>query len=364
MKFEQLLRLLEEKQGSDLYLKADQPPHLKISGQLEPLAEFPPLNEEDVVGIATQLLDEKQLRLLQSNLEMDISYVMDDDLRFRINFFYQQGSLALVIRRIRREAQTFAELGLPVQVMEKLSLEPRGLVLMAGAAGSGKTTTLAAMLNYINKKKKKHIITVEDPIEFTYKEDKCLINQREVGFDTHSFKGAMKYVIRQAPDIIVIGEMRDLETMNSAIMIAEVGHLVLSSLHTIDVTQTLERIINFFPPFQHDQIRMQLSFVLRGVVAQRLLVRKDGQGRIPACEILLPTPTVRKLIMEGSTEELHRVIEEGQLFGMQTFNQSILKLYQDGKITYEEAMENADNPELLELAIKGIYTGQDTFRTH
>jgi twitching motility protein PilT len=221
---------------------------------------------------------------------------------------------------------------------------------------------MAAMINYINQRKKKHIITIEDPIEFAYAEKESIINQREVGLDTHSFKGALKYVIRQAPDIIVIGEMRDLETMTSAIMAAEVGHLVMSSLHTIDVSQTLDRIINFFPPFQHPQIRMQMAFVLRGVVAQRLIPRKDASGMVPACEVLIPTSTVKKLIIEGKTDELNKVIEEGKLFGMQTFNQSILRLYQDGKISFEDAMQNADNPELLELAIKGIYTGQDTFK--
>ena len=362
MKLDQLLRLMEEKTASDLYLKVGQPPHLRVSGQITPLAESPPLDREDLDKIARQVLDEKQYALFQGNREMDISYALEGGLRFRVNLFFQQGAIAVVVRRIKKEAQTFGDLNLPVEVMEKLSLEPRGMVLIAGAAGSGKSTTLAAMINYINQKRRKHIITIEDPIEFTYREDQSLINQREVGFDTHTFKGALKYVIRQSPDVIVIGEMRDLETMTSAIMAAEVGHLVLSSLHTIDVSQTLERIINFFPAFQHPQIRMQLSFVLRGVVAQRLLSRKDGQGMVPACEVMAATPTIRKMIMDGRTEELSKAIENGQLFGMQTFNQAILGLYRAGKIAYEEAMENADNPELLELAIRGIYSGQDTFR--
>ena len=362
MKFDQWLNLMKEKQASDLYLKAGHPPYLRINTRLGPVEEESPLTEEDLEAISQHVLDQKQIRLLESNREMDISYVLEGGTRFRVNFFYQQGNLAMVVRRIKSEVQTFDELHLPVEVMEKLSLEPRGLILIAGAAGSGKSTTLAAMINYINQRKKKHIITIEDPIEFSYQEKESLINQREVGLDTHSFKGALKYVIREAPDIIVIGEMRDLETMTSAIMAAEVGHLVLSSLHTIDVSQTLERIINFFPPFQHPQIRMQMAFVLRGVVAQRLIPLKDTSGMIPACEVLIPTSTVKKLIIDGKTDELNRVIEEGKLFGMQTFNQSILKLYQDGKISYDDAMENADKPELLELSIKGIYTGQDTFK--
>ena len=362
MKLDQLLRMMEERMASDLYLKVGQPPLMRIGGQLLPISESPPQTREDIEKTARQVLDDKQFALFQGNREMDISYTLEGGLRFRVNLFFQQGTIAAVIRRIKQEAQTFQELGLPVAVMEKLSLEPRGLILLAGAAGSGKTTTLAAMVNYINKKKRKHIITIEDPIEFSYREDLSIINQREVGFDTHTFKGALKYVIRQAPDVIVIGEMRDLETMTSAIMAAEVGHLVLSSLHTIDIGQTLERIINFFPAFQHPQIRMQLSFVLRGVVAQRLLPRKDGQGMVPACEVLVTTPTVRKLINEGRPEELSKAIENGSLFGMQTFNQAILGLYQAGEVTYEVAMENADHPELLELAIRGIYSGQDTFR--
>ena len=363
MRFDNLLQLMEDRLASDVYLKAGQPPNLRISGEIVPLSEQSPLTEEDMQGFARHVLDEKQLHLLESDREMDVAYSLGGgELRFRINLFYQQGALGIVCRRIKREVQTFADLNLPVEVLEKLSLEARGLVLIAGAAGSGKTTTLAAMINYINRRKKKHIITIEDPVEFTYLEDKCIINQREVGYDTRSFQGALKYVIRQAPDVIVIGEMRDLETMTSAIMAAEVGHLVISSLHTIDVSQTLERIINFFPAFQHPQIRMQLSFILKGIVAQRLVVRKEGGGRVPVCEVLINTATARKQIMEGKTGELLKTMGAGKISGMQTFNQSILKLYQAGKIGYEEAMENSDNPELLELAIKGIFTGSDTFK--
>jgi twitching motility protein PilT len=357
-----MLQLMEDKQASDLYLKPGQPPILRVDGELALLSEQPPLDEEGVLDIARHILDEKQLRILETDREMDVSYTLGGDLRFRVNIFYQLGALGIVCRRIKREVQTFADLSLPEKVLEKLSLEPRGLVLIAGAAGSGKSTTLAAMINFINRQRKKHIITIEDPIEFTYEEEKCIINQREVGSDTRSFQRALRHVIRQAPDVIVIGEMRDLETMTSAVMAAEVGHLVISSLHTVNVSQTLERIINFFPVFQHPQVRMQIAFVLKGVVAQRLIARKDGTGRVPACEVLVSTPTARKQIMEGKTEDLLKTIEAGKISGMQTFNQSILQLYQAGKIGYAEAMENADNPELLELAIKGIYTGAETFK--
>lgn len=354
---------MEGRQASDAYLKAGQPPQLRISGEIIPVSEIPSLTEDDMEEIARHILDDKQYHTMLTEREMDVAYFLEGgELRFRVNLFFQQGSLGIVCRRIKREEQTFADLNMPVKVLEKLSLEPRGLVLIAGAAGSGKSTTMAAMINYINRRKNKHIITIEDPVEFTYREDKCIINQREVGYDTLSFQGALKYVIRQAPDVIVIGEMRDVETMTSAIMAAEVGHLVISSLHTIDVSQTLERIINFFPAFQHPQIRMQLSFVLKGIVAQRLIVRKDRDGRVPACEVLINSPTARKQIMEGKTGDLIKTIESGKIVGMQTFNQSILKLYQDGKIGYEDAMENSDNPELLELAIKGIFTGTATFK--
>ncbi len=354
--------MMEEKQASDLYLKPGQPPVLRVDGDLSPLSEQPPLDKAGVLDIVRHVLDEKQLRILESDREMDVAYALTDDLRFRVNIFYQMGSLGIVCRRIKREIQSFADLNLPGDVLEKISLESRGLILIAGAAGSGKSTTMAAMINFINRQRKKHIITIEDPIEFAYQEDQSIINQREVGSDTRSFQRALRHVIRQAPDVIVIGEMRDLETMSSAVMAAEVGHLVISSLHTINVGQTLERIINFFPAFQHPQIRMQIASVLKGIVAQRLISRKDGSGRVPACEVLVSTATARKQIMEGRTDDLIKTIESGKISGMRTFNQSILELYQAGKIGYAEAMENSDNPELLELSVKGIYTGAETFK--
>ena len=354
--------MMEEKQASDLYLKPGQPPVLRVDGDLSPLSEQPPLDKAGVLDIVRHVLDEKQLRILESDREMDVAYALTDDLRFRVNIFYQMGSLGIVCRRIKREIQSFADLNLPGDVLEKISLESRGLILIAGAVGSGKSTTMAAMINFINRQRKKHIITIEDPIEFAYQEDQSIINQREVGSDTRSFQRALRHVIRQAPDVIVIGEMRDLETMSSAVMAAEVGHLVISSLHTINVGQTLERIINFFPAFQHPQIRMQIASVLKGIVAQRLISRKDGSGRVPACEVLVSTATARKQIMEGRTDDLIKTIESGKISGMRTFNQSILELYQAGKIGYAEAMENSDNPELLELSVKGIYTGAETFK--
>jgi len=362
MRPDNLLKLMEDRQASDLYLKVGRVPHMRINGRIESLEELPITGQEDMLSLAGHIMDDKQLKSFQRDRELDVAYGMGEGPRYRINFFYQQGTPAAVARRIKTAIQDFEQLGLPVEALEKLTMEQRGLVLIAGATGSGKSTTMASMINFLNHRLRKHIITIEDPIEFTYLEDKCLINQREVGYDTYSFRGALKYVIRQAPDVIVIGEMRDQETMSTAIMAAEVGHLVVSSLHTIDVSQTLDRIINFFPAYQHPQVRMQLASVLKGVVCQTLLPTRDGQGRVPAVELLIPGPTARKAIMDNKFDNLKKIMDEGAIFGMQSFNQALLKLYQNGLIDYNIALDSSDNPELLELAIKGIYTGQDTFR--
>ncbi|MBI3008856.1 MAG: type IV pilus twitching motility protein PilT [Candidatus Omnitrophica bacterium] len=361
MDIEKLLRLMVQKQSSDLYLKTGSPVFFRIDGKLMPYGHDV-LKDEDTKEIASHLMDDEEEKRFAITHEMDISYSLPDGVRFRVNIFLQRGTVALVFRLIRTNIRSFQELNLPVNVLETLSSEPRGLVLITGVAGSGKSTTLAAMVNFINQRYKKHIVTIEDPVEFMHEDKESIISQREVGMDTKGFHEALRHVIRQSPDVILIGEMRDLETMASAIMAAETGHLVLSTLHTIDATQTVERIINFFPPYQHPQIRMQLSLVLKGVVSLRLLNRKDGSGRIPACEIMVSTPTIRKLILEGKTTQILSAINAGTLFGMQTFNQSLLKLYKEGIVSQEEAMENADNPEELELTMKGIFTGSDTSR--
>ncbi len=361
MDIEKLLRLMVQKQSSDLYLKTGSPVFFRIDGKLMPYGQEV-LKDEDTKEIANHLMDDEEEKRFAITHEMDISYSLPDGVRFRVNIFLQRGTVALVFRLIRTNIRSFQELNLPVNVLETLSSEPRGLVLITGVAGSGKSTTLAAIVNFINQRYKKHIVTIEDPVEFMHEDKESIISQREVGMDTKGFHEALRHVIRQSPDVILIGEMRDLETMASAIMAAETGHLVLSTLHTIDATQTVERIINFFPPYQHPQIRMQLSLVLKGVVSLRLLNRKDGSGRIPAFEIMVSTPTIRKLILEGKTTQILSAINAGTLFGMQTFNQSLLKLYKEGIVSQEEAMENADNPEELELTMKGIFTGSDTSR--
>ncbi len=342
--------------ASDLYLKAYSPCHLRVDDQLVTLPGTD-LSPSDVEEVSDDLMDEDQRSAYRKQWEMDLAFRRPGIGRFRVNIYRQQGTRALVFRSIRENIQTFEQLNLPSEVLQRLSVEPRGMVLITGIAGSGKSTTLASMIEYVNQREAKHIITVEDPVEFVFTDKKSVISQREVGMDTLDFHAALRHVIRQSPDIILIGEMRDLETMSSAIMAAETGHLVLSTLHTVDASQTIERIINYFPPYQHPQIRMQLSLVLKGVISMRLLVMKEGSGRIPACEIMLATPTVRKIIHEGRTGDLHDVIKKGGVFGMQTFNQALIRLLKADMITEEEARKYADNVEELELEMRGIYLG-------
>jgi twitching motility protein PilT len=356
MKLDDLLREMVGRDASDLYLKAYSPCYVRVGGKLVALPDSV-LSPRDLERISDELMDEEQRAIYKTDRGMDLAFRQEGVGRFRVNIYWQQGMRALVFRSIREKIQTFEELNLPVGVLEKLSMEPRGLVLITGIAGSGKSTTLASMIEYVNRRDAKHIITIEDPVEFVFTDKKSVISQREVGMDTRDFHSALRHVIRQSPDIILIGEMRDLETMSSAIMAAETGHLVLSTLHTVDATQTVERIINYFPPYQHPQIRMQLSLVLKGVVSMRLLVMKDGSGRIPACEVMLSTPIVRKIIYEGRTGDLYDAVKKGGVFEMQTFNQALVKLLKAEKITQDEALKYADNVEELSLELRGIYLG-------
>jgi len=356
MNVDDLLREMVRQEASDLYLRAYSQCHLRVDGKLLALPGTD-LSPKDVEEISESLMDEEQKAFFMKQREMDLAFRRPGIGRFRVNVYWQQGSRAMVFRSIRDKIRTFEELNLPVEVLEKLSLEPRGMVLITGIAGSGKSTTMASMIEYINQREPKHIITIEDPVEFVFTDKKSVISQREVGMDTLDFHSALRHVIRQSPDVILIGEMRDLETMSSAIMAAETGHLVLSTLHTVDAAQTVERIINYFPPYQHPQIRMQLSLVLKGVISMRLLTMKDGAGRIPACEIMLSTPTIRKIIHEGRTSELYDAIKKGGVFGSQTFNQALIKLLKAGKISQDEAQKYADNVEELDLEMRGIYLG-------
>lgn len=361
MDLKKYLDVMVEKDASDMYLKSGSPVFYRIDGKLKSL-DNEIISSADTESAMRELLSETEQHAFNKGLEMDTALAVKGLGRFRVNIFRQMGTIALVFRLIKSDIPSFEELNLPAELMRQLSNEERGMILITGIAGSGKSTTIAAMIEYLNNNERKHIITIEDPIEYSFSDKKSVISQREVGADTLDFHNALKHVIRQSPDVIFIGEMRDYETIQSAIMAAETGHLVLSTLHTVDATQTVERIINYFPPYQHDQVRLQLSLILKAVISLRLLLKKDGTGRLPACEIMTLTPTVRKVIREGRTNELYECIKRGDIAYMQTFNQALVKLLKEGKITENEAMKYASNVEELTLELRGIFSGTDTFK--
>ncbi len=354
MSIKELLKIMIEKDASDLFCRVGGVPRLRIDGKVTFL-DGNTLNVDDINRFIKDITTEEQREKFKQTCDIDFAIYLEElDCRLRVSMFMQRHTPSFVIRRVRNFIASFEELNLPVSVLTRLSLESRGLVLLTGAAGSGKSTTIASMLEYINTNCDKHILTVEEPIEFTFKDKRSLINQRELNLDVSDYRVALKAFTLQSPDVIFIGNIRDSETMSAAITAAETGTLVLSTLHTINAPQTIERIINFFPPYQHTQARIQLSYLLKGVISQRLIPLKAGKGRIPAYESMLLTPTVSRLIREGKGWELPRFIEEGAIYGMQTFTQSLIKLIQDDKISLEEAMSFADNKDELNLAIKGI----------
>ncbi len=348
-----LLKLVVENKASDLYLKTGIPPHLRIDGKLSRQGESN-LTSDDLRNMAYFLMSKEQRVQFAKEKEMDLAFDLPDAGRFRANIFVERGNFAIVLRIIKAEIPSFKELNLPAEVLEKLSLENGGLVLITGPVGSGKSTAAASMIEYINLNVGKHIVTIEDPIEFIFEGKKSIISQREIGLDTLSYSLALKHVLRQTPDVIFIGDIRDLETMSTALSAAETGHLVVSILHTINAVQTVERVVNFFSPHQHPEIRTRLSLLLNGVISLRLLSKKDGDGRIPAYEVMLSTPTIRSLILSGKTTKIASFIQEGAIFGMQTFNQSLVSLCKEGLITSEEAKNNTGNLHELELALKGF----------
>ncbi len=353
MNVDQLLQVMVKSGISDIHFKAGSAPLIRINGKLIS-TNYEKLSKETIENIAYELMNEEQRRIFEEELELDFAYSVEGIARFRVNIYRQKNTIALTLRVIPLEIKTFKELNLPEKVLIKLSHEPRGLILIAGITGSGKTTTLNSMLNYINENFQYNIITIEDPIEYYHIDKKSSISQREIGVDTKSFKNALKYVLRQDPDVVVIGEMREFEAISAGITAAETGHLVLSTIHTIDAVQTIDRIIDAYPPHQQKQARIQLSNVLKGIVAQRLCNRKDGTGRIPAVEVLMGTSFVRKLILDGRTQDLYKAMESGEYYLMNTFDQSLLKLYNEGLISFEEAMDKATNPEDLQLKLRGI----------
>ena len=354
MSIKRLLKQMIEQDASDLFYRAGGIPRLRIDGKVVSAGETA-LSLDDVTKAVEELTSLKQREAFKNNLDTDFAlYLEEFERRFRVSIFMQRNWPSLVIRNVRSQILTFEELNLPSEILKKLSMETRGLVLLTGAAGSGKSTTIASMIDYINNHSNRHILTVEEPIEFTFRDKNSIINQRELGLDVASYAIALRAFTLQSPDVIFIGNIRDYETMSSAITVAETGVLVLSTLHTINASQSVERIINFFPPHQHQQIRTQLSYLLKGVISLRLLPLKDKPGRIPAYEVMLLTPTISRLIREGKTLEMPQFIEDGAVFGMQSFNQSLVKLVREGKMSEEVAANFSDNKDEFILALRGI----------
>src|SRR5574341_1783606 len=360
MHINDLLKMASERKASDLHLKVGSHPVLRINGELIPLVETKRLMQEDTIAMAFSIMSNRQKQKFKENLEIDIAYSVPGLGRFRCNVFQQRGTVGLVLRVIPVKIMTVRELGLPV-VLERISNEQRGLILCTGTTGSGKSTTLAAMIDYINAQRCEHVITIEDPIEFLHRDKKSIVNQREVEVDTRSFASALRSALRQDPDVILVGEMRDFETIPTALTAAENGHLVLSTLHTLDAAETVHRVITVFPPYQQKQVRMQLASVIKGIVSQRLVARADGAGRVPAVEVMLGTLSVREAIIDDAkTRQIPGIIASGLThYGMQTFDQSLLMLYKKGLITYDEALMTASNPDDFALKVKGIQSTSD-----
>jgi twitching motility protein PilT len=355
-----LLKIACERKASDLHLKVGNYPYVRVDGELVPLIETKRLTAEDTLGIALGMMTNRQKQKFKENAELDMAYGVAGLGRFRCNFFQQRGSIAIVLRVIPTHIYTTEELKLP-KVLDKVCRENRGLVLVTGTTGSGKSTTLAAMIDQINSGRTEQIITIEDPIEFLHRDKRSFINQREVEVDTKSFGEALRSSLRQDPDVILVGEMRDLETIHTALVAAETGHLVLSTLHTLDATETIHRIIAVFPPHQQKQIRLQLASVLKAVVSMRLVRKADGKGRVPAVEVLISTEFIRDCIInQDKTRMIRDAIAAGtSQYGMQTFDQSIYNLYRDKLITYDEALKQASNPDEFKLRVEGIRSSTD-----
>ena len=338
-----LLRQMPALNASDLHLRVGEPPVFRVHGRLERLSQYPVLEPGDPEEIMLSIMDERRQTTYRQMWEMDMAYELEDVARFRVNCFRQKGHLGAVLRRIPIDIQTIDELGLPA-ILKQVALLPRGLVLVTGPTGSGKSTTLAAMVDEINRSLRKHIVTIEDPIEFVHLDKKCIINQREIGQDTHSFPAALKRVVRQAPDVILVGEMRDLETISLAITAAETGHLVFATLHTTDAMQTVDRAIDVFPPQQQPQIRTQLAVTLQAVVCQALLPLKVGRGRVPAFEVMLGTLGVRAAIREGKTHMLYNMIQAGADDGMIVLDQHLVGLVKEEVVSFEQALAKSSYP--------------------
>ncbi|MFZ5980827.1 MAG: type IV pilus twitching motility protein PilT [Candidatus Zixiibacteriota bacterium] len=359
MNLKQMLVEMLNRKGSDLHIRVGVRPHLRVNGRLEQIATDP-LTIDMMDQIIAQILNEKQLDRFKRKNEMDLALSVAKLGRFRINLFRQRGTSGIAIRAVNTAVPSFNELNLP-PLIEKLSNENRGLIIITGTTGSGKSTSLAAIIETMNDKRSLNILTVEDPIEYIYRDKKSIISQREVGGDTESFASALRHAFRQDPDVILIGEVRDLETMSIALTAADTGHLVMTTLHTMNVVETITRIISFFPPHQHQQIRLLLAGTLKAIVCQRLLTRSDMPGRVPALEIMVNTAAIKECIINPEkTVDIPDLMESGGVqYGMQSFDQAIMKLYKQGMISFEEAMNQATNPDDFDLRLKGITSASD-----
>lgn len=345
---DELLGVVVEKNASDLHLKAGNPPIIRVDGELFQLDE-PAIPAEEMKEYAAALMTDHQIATFSEKNEIDFAYGSHGVGRYRVNVYRQRGTISIAMRQVVSKIPTFEELNLP-PLLKQLSLEPRGMILVTGATGSGKTTTLATMIDHINENVRRHIVTIEDPIEIMHRDKRAIINQREVGIDTRSYSTALRYVLRQDPDVIFIGEMRDLETVRTALTAAQTGHLVFSTLHTIDVSETVNRIIDFFPLHQQKQVRILLAGSLRGIISQRLLPKADGKGRVPALELMVMTKRIRDMLLDPNlTFKITEAIKEGDYYGMKTFDQSLLELYKSGMITLQDAASIASNPHDFKL---------------
>ena len=363
MNIDDLLRVACESKASDLHCKVGNYPYLRVDGELSSLTQFPRISSEDMLNMAFSMMTNRQKQKFKEETELDMAYGVAGLGRFRVNVFQQRGNVGMVLRVIPTKIRTLDELFMP-KVLDKICEERRGIALVTGTTGSGKSTTLAAMIDRVNSSRTDHIITIEDPIEFLHRDKKGFVNQREVGVDTTSFGAALRASLREDPDLILVGEMRDLETIQTALLAAETGHMVFSTLHTVDATETIQRIIAVFPPPEQKQIRLQMASTLKAIISQRLVRKSDGIGRVPAVEVLIATEYIRDCIINpDKTRMIHDAIAAGvSQYGMQTFDQSIYDLYSQGLITLEEALIRCSNPDEFKLRIAGIRSTTDAAR--